>query len=207
MFDSGITAKQFVEDIKNEVDVALPISNFTYLTWINSLQFMLYGELIKIQRECTYDSNGELVQIINLSKLPIASGEAAVRFEDVYAVYTDYGAQLIKTSPTSGAIFDDSYYRTASGSMACNLSEPAGKIRIIYNIKPALLTVDEDDNICDGNIMVPLEFIDLVKSRIRGEAYKVMNEDALASKWISDYNVLVETFKLWLAQRQSQFGM
>ena len=55
--------------------------------------------------------------------------------------------------------------------------------------------------------MIPLEFIDLVKAKLRGEAYKLVNEDGIASKWLNDYNILLETFKLWITSKSSNFGI
>jgi len=55
--------------------------------------------------------------------------------------------------------------------------------------------------------MLPIEFIDLAKAKLRGEAYKVANEDSLAAKWINDYNMLVETFKAWIERERANFGM
>ena len=55
--------------------------------------------------------------------------------------------------------------------------------------------------------MLPVEFIDLVKAKLRGEAYKLANEDNHAAKWLNDYNTLLETFKAWIADKSANFGM
>ena len=57
------------------------------------------------------------------------------------------------------------------------------------------------------NVMVPLEFIDLVKAKLRGEAYKLANEDVLSAKWLNDYNILLENFKMWISEKNSNFGI
>ena len=62
-------------------------------------------------------------------------------------------------------------------------------------------------NVNDVNVMLPIEFIDLVKAKLRGEAYKLANEDSIAAKWLNDYNTLLETFKAWIADKSSNFGM
>ena len=47
----------------------------------------------------------------------------------------------------------------------------------------------------------------MLLSRLRGEIYKVSNEDALAAKWLADYNAELETFKVWAAQHGEVYGM
>ena len=92
-------------------------------------------------------------------------------------------------------------------NLAYNVLFQPKEIRIIYFVKPKLNAVDENDNIEPGNVMLPIEFIDLVKAKLRGEAYKLSNEDSLAAKWLNDYNILLETFKAWLNSKQPNFGM
>ena len=55
--------------------------------------------------------------------------------------------------------------------------------------------------------MLPPELIDLAKAKLRGEAYKLANEDGLAAKWLNDYNVLLETFKVWIQSKAPAFGI
>ena len=55
--------------------------------------------------------------------------------------------------------------------------------------------------------MVPVEFIDLVKAKLRGEAYKLVNEGEIAAMWLNDYNILLETFKAWISEKAPNFGM
>lgn len=203
MFDSGISVKDLIEELKNtEVDIALDIPNKTYVEWLNSLQQLLYSEIIKEQRKKTIENPES-----NVISLPFEVGtdENAPRFEDIYTVYVG-NKQLIKTTLTSGAIFSDTYCK-ANNDLWINTLSPLEKVEIIYFVKPALVKVDENDEIPDVKVMVPVEFIELVKAKLRGEAYKLANEDSLAAKWLNDYNVLVETFKLWIDGKSSKFGM
>ena len=204
MFDSGISVKNLIDELKNtEVDIALEIPNATYVTWLNALQQLLYTEVIKEQKKITL--YGSLSGKVSITSIPTENGENRPRFEDIYTIYAD-GKQLIKTTVASGAVFLDTFYK--NGNDICfNTVFMPGELTIVYFVKPALVTVTDDDHINDANVMVPIEFIDLVKSKLRGEAYKLANEDGIAAKWLNDYNILLETFKAWIADKSSNFGM
>ena len=203
MFDSGISIDNLVSELKQEVDIALPISNKSYVLWLNSLEHFLYTEFIQEQNKIIVDGTDDC--IINLSEISMPDDEAAIRFEDIYTVFADT-KQLIKSTVTSGNIFPNTFYKMEN-NLAYNVLFRPKEIRIIYFVKPKLNAVDENDNIEPGNVMLPIEFIDLVKAKLRGEAYKLSNEDSLAAKWLNDYNILLETFKAWLNSKQPNFGM
>ena len=200
MFDSGITASALIEQIKDEADIAIPIPDATYVLWLNALEQLLYTELIQEQGKIELDGvNGS---VIGIDTLNVPNGENAVRFEDIHAIYADE-TQLIKSTVASGVLFPNTYYKIQN-DVGLNLKNQPEKLKIIYFVRPALKTVD---NISTEYVMLPIEFIDLAKAKLRGEAYKVANEDKLAAKWINDYNVLLETFKAWISGKQSEFGI
>ena len=51
MFNSGISASSLIADLQNEVDIAPPISNASYVMWLNSLEHILYTEFIQEQKQ------------------------------------------------------------------------------------------------------------------------------------------------------------
>ncbi len=213
MFKSKISVKDLIKELKEtEVDIALDIPNKTYVDWLNSLQQLLYTEVIKEQKEYC---DGEIA-----SSMPAERGmeefdidlstigdedELSPRFEDVHAVYVD-GTQLIKSTLASGVIFPNTYYKK-DGKLAYRTWNDHKDLKIIYFVKPALITVDVGDNIDGSYVMLPVEFIDMAKAKLRGEAYKLVNEDGIAGKWLNDYNILLETFKAWITEKTSTFGI
>lgn len=200
MFDSGIKASALIEQIENEADIAIPIAKENYVSWLNALEQLLYTEIIQEQGKIELD--GVKGSVIGIDTLNVPNGENAVRFEDIHAIYADQ-TQLIESTVASGVIFPDTYYKIGN-DIGVNLKREPEKVKIIYFVKPELKTTD---NISTKNVMIPVEFIDLVKAKLRGEAYKVANEDSIAAKWINDYNILLETFKAWISEKQPEFGM
>ena len=57
-----------------------------------------------------------------------------------------------------------------------------------------------------GSVPLPYEFVELVRCKLRGEAYKLMNDDGQAAKWLSEYDVLVENFKTYIELHRSRYG-
>ena len=56
------------------------------------------------------------------------------------------------------------------------------------------------------DIPLPVEFIELAKCKLRGEGYKLMNDDGQAAKWLNEYNMLLENFKAYIYSHGSRFG-
>ena len=204
MFDSGISVKDLVEELKTEVDIALDIPDSTYVQWLNSLQQVLYTEIIKEQKKTTLHPTAQ--GGVGLNSITIENNENRPRFEDILTIYAD-DTQLIKSTLTSGVIFPDTFYKD-NNDIVYNTKNVPNELTIVYVVKPALVTTTSHGNISEGiNVMVPIEFIDLVKAKLRGEAYKLANEGELAAMWLNDYNILLETFKAWISEKAPNFGM
>jgi hypothetical protein len=202
MFDSGISAKTLINELITEVDVALDIPKSTYVSWLNSLQQLLYTEIIKEQKKTVLNPPFEN-NLIGMSSIG-GSDENTPRFEDIHAVYAD-DTQLIKSTVASGVIFPNTFFKVTD-NLAINATVDK-ELTIVYFVKPALVEPDADGEVGKGNVMLPIEFIDLAKAKLRGEAYKLANEDNLAAKWLNDYNVILEMFKTWIADKSPNFGL
>lgn len=200
MFDSGIKAKDLIDQIRDEADIAYPISDESFIIWLNALEQLLYTELIREQNE-VFVSVGD-VPTVNLGSVSHSSDENTMRFEDIHAVYAGE-TQLILSTVASESIFPNTYYKIGN-NVGLNVKDGVSSVLIVYFVKPKLKTAD---NISTTNVMLPVEFIDLAKAKLRGEAYKLANEDGLAAKWINDYNTLLEVFKTWLSDKAPQFGL
>jgi hypothetical protein len=177
----------------------LEIPDATYITWLNSLQQLLYTEIIKEQRKTVFHKPNEYAPV-SLKSISV-QGQAPVNFEDIHAVYAD-DIQLIKSTVTSGVIFPNTYYKQ-DDDIAYNATVD-DYFTIVYYIKPALI---ELSTYRTSKVMLPIEFIELAKSKLRGEAYKLANEDSLSAKWLNDYNILLETFKAWVTSKSSNLGL
>lgn len=199
MFDSGMTALDLIEQIESEADIAAEVPQESFVRWLNTVEQLLYTEIIKEQSEVQITNVKSPVQ---LSSLDPVDGASPIRYEDIHAVFRD-DIQLIESTLLSGEIFPDSYYKVEN-ALGLNLAELPKKIRIFYHVRPELKKIG---NLSAQNVKIPPEFLELVAAKLRGEAYKSVNEDGLAAKWLNDYNILLETFKAWIAAKEPSFGM
>jgi hypothetical protein len=194
MFDSGRSVSQFIRELTAEIDVAVPIPLFNYRDWLNSVEQLLYTEVIHSQASITLTAP--------LSSPLLLPG---IAFEDVFTVYAD-DLQLIKSSLNSGVIFDNTYWKDDT-RLGFNVEGAPSRLTLMYYKRPQLKTLNAQGTaFTAGNVMVPVEWIDLVKAKIRGEAYKYVNEDGLAAKWLNDFNALLEAFTAWVVARDGRLG-
>lgn len=202
MFDSQISAKDLISDLKDEIDIALEIPDNTYVTYLNELEQMLYSNYVREQNELII--NSPVANPVVLSSQEIPENEDKINFEDIFSVYINNNFQLIKVKPANGIIFPNTYWKSGV-DLKYNCINPIRKMRIIYYVKPKRKEIDENGEIT-GNIMVPLEFIDLVKAKLRSDIYLLVNEDAPAANWNAIYNALLVQFNDWVAAKEAQFG-
>ena len=201
MFDSGIKAADLIREVKSEVGVAPEIPDGTYLTWLNALEQLLYSEIILEQNKIV--TGGPQSDVIVLSDIFTLPEEESLEFEAIHAIYAYFGGefqtQLIKSTVASGAIFKDTFFKIGQ-NIGINLSRTAETITVVYIVRPKIKTAEQ-------NVFVPYEWIELVKTKLRGEAYKLRNENQISEKWLNNYSELLENFKAWINERKGNFGI
>lgn len=205
MFESNIKANEFIEELKEEIDVALPIPDSYYYSWLNSAEQLLYSEIIKEQKITLAYLGSEGLKYNNIAWREKTDEEDKVRFSDIYTIYAD-DLQLSKINKATLHIFDNVFFENGE-YLGIKVNKPEvelgnTEIRIIYFVRPLPKSIGSEQT-----IKLPIEFIDMIRAKVRGEAYKFANEDGLAAKWLNEYNVSVENFKVWIKNREANFGM
>ena len=148
MFDSGISAKELIDELKDEVDIAVEIPDSSYVSWLNSTEQLLYSEIIQEKKERTvrlesfiqgYDScdfSGNYSDFLGVFK-DMRNADKP-RFEDIQAIYAG-DTQLIKSSLTSGKIFPNTYYKYGDKvGVHFKYNDYICNCRVVYNVRPAL---------------------------------------------------------------------
>lgn len=206
MYDSGVKVKDFLDSVEKEADISIEIPRDSMLRWLSAVEQFAYTEVLKEFVSATLDLSGVPSDTIRLESLPVPDGAAAPVYDDVVAVYGENGQELQKAGAVSVFEFpeNDLFYTDYNGGMLISTREEQAKITIIYRIRPAVKTREND---VDLHVALPPEYLDMAAAKIRGEAYKIANEDQIAAKWLADYNQQMENFKVWAAGRNERFGV
>lgn len=205
MYKSTYTSTDIYDMLCEEVDISTAISAPRCARWISSLEQLLYADVIKDYRTATVNLlDGDT---FDLDEISPDNNSRAVAFDDIAKVY-DEDEELVKCSPIAAHQFKGEkaiYWREGDSCYAKLLRSGVEKLTVIYKAMPALKVNDEGDA-TKALVCIPDEWIELVLSKVRGEAYKLAGDDAQAAKWLNDYNAQLESFKVWIAERQKWFG-
>lgn len=196
MYNSGVTILAFISRLNSETDIASPISNDVYTKWINVVQQILYGELIEQYKAYEITT----VDDIELSDIIKPQNEAEVIYDDVYKVYVN-GEELTRADVTTALSIPDKeiyYYNGSVVKIHCNYAYE--NATVVYRVRPNISTETSE------YIYLPYEWIEMLAAKIRGEAYKLANDDNMSAKWLADYNMQLESFKIWIAKRNKKYG-
>lgn len=207
MYNSGISVKQLVEQLKSEISVSAVITDDSYVQWINTVEQTVYSEVIRELRLLTLtDTLTSPVKFESIPFLRIADDESYIVYDDIHKVFAN-GVELAHTTIVSGYRFNENAYWRENNGIGYRLEDGsiADVLEVYYHVRPKLKTIGSlSDNV--EQIRLPPEWIELVSARCRGEAYKLSDADELAAKWLNDYNIALGNFKLWVAGNTVTYG-
>lgn len=204
MYDSEVTAADFINGIKDEIDIASVVPDSAFVRWLNTVEQTVYTELIREMRlvhmPVDYVDGGD-TPAFSLSDIVPEDGEGDVLFDDIIKVYVD-NVELDRVSLISGTVFDNigMYYKNGGKVMVKTLI-PATEASVIYVVRPVKKAIAGGE-LPSETVKLPGEWLEIAASRLRGEAYKLVNDDNLSAKWLNDYNTCLEQFKVWLTKNK-----
>lgn len=205
MYDSGIKVKAFLDALDNEADISVEIPRSGPLRWLSAVEQFVYSEILREYVSATVDLTSVPVDVIPLDGLPIPEGADLPVYDDVIRVYGEDGQELRKAGAIAGYEFPDFdlFYPDYRGGLVLHTRLEQSKVTIIYRLRPVIKTAANEASL---NVALPAEYLDMAGAKIRGEAYKIANEDGLAAKWLADYNQQIENFKIWASSRNERYG-
>ena len=203
MFYSDISAGVLVQDIENELNIAPHFPASTFAGIINSVEQLLYSEIIREIKGVDCSSIVSADGIIDLSQIPVGDGEDHVKCSDVTRILLSNGSvftDLIRLDADEAKINGYKYFYTLHSPDKISVNNDYINYTVFYVIRPKPKTVTGNFFIPD-RIYLPDEFIPLLSARIRGELCKLIGDDNQAAKWLNDYNTYLDDFTLFINGR------
>ena len=202
MYNSGMTAAELISAVKNEADISVGILDSVWIRAINTVEQLVYTEFLREYASVVIPFEEIADGCVIMADLPVIDGAAEIMFDDIIKVFAD-DIELERSGVIGYAEFPekDLYYTDYEGNLLLNPVDYPADIRVIYRLRPKLKKAGSADIVA-----LPPEFLDMAAAKMRGEAYKIANEDGLAAKWLADYNAQLESFKVWAADRNRRYG-
>lgn len=203
MYNSGITAREFINTVKEESDITISIPESSWYRWITTVEQLLYTEIFKEHDVISIGIYTNNFVEYTLSSSPIDNECDPLTFDDIVTVFFD-DIELERSGETGAMQFPERplYYTKYDGKLYAQCPVYAENMIIVYRKRPRVKNTSSGD----VHIMVPVEWLDIVGAKMRGEAYKIANEDGLSAKWLNDFNMQLESLKIWAAKRNERYG-
>lgn len=199
LFDGGISVSRFIAQMQEELTGKGDCPQWRFVEWLNIVQQLLYSEVIKYEcsRGISLSERGFEGNSVDYCQFPVPDGIDKIRYSDIFAVKAD-GSFLVSGREMDSDMLSEIYF-DKGGRLSFVTNTAANNVTVYFNGRPKVIT---DCNIDKRNIAIPLEFIDLLRCRIRSEFYKYVDEDTLSAKWTAEYNAILEDFKEWCSARE-----
>lgn len=204
MFASNMKVSELLEAVRNSTDISIDVTDGEMLVWLNAMEQMLYSELIKEQHLTEIDGAAP-DDIITFDSLARDEGEADIEERDIVVVAAD-NTELDRISGGVGVIWHSnerpSWYPVKTGIQLC-LKYVPDTVYVAHVVRPEPYTVAAKET---DDVRMVAEFVPMYLARLRGEMYKLANEQGLSAQWIGEYNTELENFKVWNASHDAHFG-
>lgn len=183
MFQASITVKQLIDDVADGMGLYTEIDRAVYRDILNECLCQLYSDVV--------DERGmsEAVSrdgVIAYRDLPVPTGQAGIRAADVRGVFYRH-QPLLCLPPDKFPIVttaDGNFYSLMADGIHLTPTRSTVVLQVAYTVRPQRVGATDEN----AAVPFPNEYLSLLRAKLRGEAYKLANEDAFAAKWLGEYN-------------------
>lgn len=198
MLCSTVTIQNFLDELIADMGLYEGCERALYRQKMNETLQFLYAVIIRSEAEGTATPQDGLIP---RSAIPTASNVAGVQLNDVLAVYDD-SRQLRYLPPADlpAAAGLPGFYTVTQEGIRLSDASITYPLRVRFTERPHPYGADSEN----AYVPLPNEFLPMLAARIRGEVYRLVNEDAPAAKWLALYNAYLEDFFTYLADRRKE---
>ncbi len=171
-----------------------------FRTYLNDCLARLFSEYIAERACLPLDGKGTEIA---LSTLTGALGAPVCR-EDVLSVVYEGGVSAAYLAPDAfSAVGTDAATPTYTlTDTALRLSAAGAGATLVYTLRPRRYSETEEGEV----LPLPEEHLPLLIAYVRGEAYKSLNDDGLAIKWLGEYNERLAQLGRYLEDLRARRG-
>ena len=183
MFSGTTTAQTFLDDITQNLGLYEEFPRAVYRSVLNEAIGRLYTELVREEAEVTASP---VDGVISLASLSLPQDNAPLREEDILRIRK--GTQQIhRLAPHHFPLVqseDGNFYTVQNKKILFTPSYTGHTVHVTYLRRPLLY----DRNNEARALPIPDEYVPMIRAKLRGEMFKLANEDSLAAKWLGEYN-------------------
>lgn len=205
MFDSGYPAEKLIEEVEKETNLAFPVTRESYASWLNLCEQGLYSDIIREEKA----EEVPFAQGIDVRELSCDGFVDMARPDDIRSVFLTLDGKTEEVEKLSLENYLRGFgtgfvYACEGNRFVFRRSDERtdGTLTFIRTIRPIPKRVIGDA--VTGTIMLPEEYLELMRCRLRGEKYRLMNEDVMCGKWISEYNYHLQMFTAFIEARRAR---
>lgn len=189
MFSCNVNAKTLLDETVAELGLYEELPRASLRAALNEAIGRLYIEVVREEAEIPCSP---IDGVIKLSTLSLPADNASLRAEDILRIRK--GLSQIHYLPPHRFLLvkseDGNFYTVRDQSLIFTPTYTGHALHLIYRCRPR--SYSERD---EGRVLpVPDEYVTLLRAKLRGEAFKLANEDALAAKWLGEYNAILPAF-------------
>ena len=198
IFSSLFTVKSMIDDVMEKLGLYTPPTRADFYKFYNECLTRLYTEVIchRSMVEMTVASG-----FVTYNDLMVKASQS-VSGEDIcdVAVKSPFNPILRATAWTQKLLpANTACYVCEKDRINLYPSSARQTYLIFYTYRPSTVTAGNESTL---QIALPPEYHNLLRAKLRGEAYKQANEDELAAKWLGEYNLLLEDFCRYVARKK-----
>ena len=189
MFQASISVGALIDSVAEGMGLYTEVDRSVYRDILNECLCTLYSTVIDERAMCTGESvNGTIFY----NRLTVPAGQSDIRAGDVRGVL--YGERPLQY--VSAELFplvataDGDFYTLKEDGIYLSPARSGAVLQVLYTVRPRRYKAEDEEE----TLPFPNEHLSLLRAKLRGEAYKLANEDGFAAKWLGEYNTTLAAF-------------
>lgn len=189
MFQAAITVGTLIDSVVEGMGLYTEIDRAAYRDVLNECLATLYIDVIDERAVCIAKS---VEGVITYKSITVPTGQSAPRAADIRAVlYRDRPLQYLPPDKFHLVVTaDGDFYTLKADGIHLTPTRSTTDLQVSYTVRPQRYGAGDEG----AAVPFPNEYLSLLRAKLRGEAYKLANEEAFAAKWLGEYNNSLAAF-------------